>query len=154
MNRLIPAHAGKTYPKCPCPIGGRAHPRSRGENPTFAAKSPICAGSSPLTRGKRDRRNCQRLPIRLIPAHAGKTVVDELGHLPCAAHPRSRGENQVSNLMPDSLEGSSPLTRGKLGGNELVGVLSRLIPAHAGKTFIWSAPDLKTAAHPRSRGEN
>ena len=32
------------------------------------------------------------------------------------------------------LDGSSPLTRGKLGDGELLRVLSRLIPAHAGKT--------------------
>ena len=50
--RLIPAHAGKTVGVQNNPGLCSAHPRSRGENPTFAAIVSNAAGSSPLTRGK------------------------------------------------------------------------------------------------------
>ena len=70
------------------------------------------------------------------------------------AHPRSRGENRALKDALDALEGSSPLTRGKLdhpgGGCHVVG----LIPAHAGKTVLTSWAVCKMRAHPRSRGEN
>ena len=70
------------------------------------------------------------------------------------AHPRSRGENGPLPAEGMELDGSSPLTRGKLGGDELVGVLSRLIPAHAGKTRTTGGKSPPPSAHPRSRGEN
>ena len=96
----------------------------------------ICprGGSSPLTRGKpfpllraRERRG-------LIPAHAGKTRGFARRKLGAGAHPRSRGENGGIGTHDQADEGSSPLTRGKRRGGELVGWPSGLIPAHAGKT--------------------
>ena len=51
----------------------RAHPRSRGENEYQARKSVAVLGSSPLTRGKRNRLRQAYLDGGLIPAHAGKT---------------------------------------------------------------------------------
>ena len=53
--RLIPAHAGKTDNHGCIRIGGRAHPRSRGENDLIRVAGYLSVGSSPLTRGKRYR---------------------------------------------------------------------------------------------------
>ena len=50
--RLIPARAGKTYPKTAKYVRCGAHPRSRGENPAFVMMCAIVGGSSPLARGK------------------------------------------------------------------------------------------------------
>ena len=50
--------------------------------------------------------------------------------------------------------GSSPLTRGKLGGPRVEHLAHGLIPAHAGKTGAERTEYLKRGAHPRSRGEN
>ena len=50
------------------------------------------------------------------------------------AHPRSRGENMVSDGKVSLEDGSSPLTRGKPDGKLRTSNMSRLIPAHAGKT--------------------
>ena len=59
--RLIPAHAGKTAPKCLAHDLAQAHPRSRGENARSAWRTSRPPGSSPLTRGKRAcRRQCRR----------------------------------------------------------------------------------------------
>ena len=51
-RRLIPAHAGKTLPRCGAACGSSAHPRSRGENLMYQVTPATMRGSSPLTRGK------------------------------------------------------------------------------------------------------
>ena len=50
--------------------------------------------------------------------------------------------------------GSSPLARGKHGGDRKRRQGSRLIPARAGKTDLAVSGRLAAGAHPRSRGEN
>ena len=71
--RLIPAHAGKTRsPGTPIIVPG-AHPRSRGENEKICQRVASWAGSSPLTRGKREHGGDDVPHGGLIPAHAGKT---------------------------------------------------------------------------------
>ena len=171
---LIPAHAGKTtrnrYPQ----FHTKAHPRSRGENPTFAAIVSKAAGSSPLTRGKPSIASQRRRTPRLIPAHAGKTCSQRCGCGRRRAHPRSRGENELPQtrnvLMPahprsrgENLPqrrharldaGSSPLTRGKPFRALLIRPRFRLIPAHTGKTGRACFRSRLRPAHPRSRGEN
>ena len=131
-----------------------AHPRSRGENHIMRHDRFTTPGSSPLTRGKR-HRECRRWHcLRLIPAHAGKTVASKPATLLPLAHPRSRGENKERHGEVIAAQGSSPLTRGKLDGRH-PGVCSvRLIPAHAGKTASSAHSRTSRPAHPRSRGEN
>ena len=154
VGRLIPAHAGKTRDGLRYSSGHPAHPRSRGENTPRPFTASHRAGSSPLTRGKRGDAASVAMLQRLIPAHAGKTVVYCLPASAVAAHPRSRGENARAGRPPRSAGGSSPLTRGKrrllparVGGR-------RLIPAHAGKTRRCTPRKARGPAHPRSRGEN
>ena len=171
---LIPAHAGKTREMRTPASASWAHPRSRGENSKLQAALNEGRGSSPLTRGKH-LVHAKHLPAGgLIPAHAGKTP-----HLPhparrrgahprsrgentgvssasvaVGAHPRSRGENTYQPIGVKPSEGSSPLTRGKLGGLGGLCVRPGLIPAHAGKTRPSTMPRARSGAHPRSRGEN
>ena len=90
----------------------------------------------------------------LIPAHAGKTTEPDTPITPETAHPRSRGENNVAWHDPATPTGSSPLTRGKLGAVADSLSARGLIPAHAGKTSTRYSPGHRSAAHPRSRGEN
>ena len=71
---LIPTHAGKTSHNPAHRSASTAHPRSRGENMTQAAPGDLVCGSSPFTRGKRDRARRRARHRRLIPAHAGKTA--------------------------------------------------------------------------------
>ena len=154
MLGLIPAHAGKTRRRQARGSGGRAHPRSRGENESRDAHSSEPTGSSPLTRGKQIDGALVGLAGRLIPAHAGKTTRPTQPPSRPEAHPRSRGENLFSPPDCPSVSGSSPLTRGKRMLPSWKGPEDRLIPAHAGKT---SGRGLRTnagPAHPRSRGEN
>ena len=171
---LIPAHAGKTrdsvtgtgrlrahprsrgenyvYPFRTRRAG--AHPRSRGENVVTACLPAFARGSSPLTRGKLSAFGGDGPSMRLIPAHAGKTVRSAAVLALIRAHPRSRGENAGKQQRTSRLRGSSPLTRGKQrreGGGRAAG---GLIPAHAGKTRLSNSSSCQGRAHPRSRGEN
>ena len=150
---LIPAHAGKTHPRARLVRLSWAHPRSRGENVTGVMQTIGEVGSSPLTRGKRSTAATSSPKARLIPTHAGKTDLVRDLHGWSLAHPHSRGENRAFWRFVSVVPGSSPLTRGKLGGSPLAHLPCRLIPAHAGKTCSRrSAPPMR-AAHPHSRGE-
>ena len=111
-------------------------------------------GSSPLTRGKRERPGRVPTPGGLIPAHAGKTVIFFSFYGSAWAHPRSRGENAFNGPARPTEEGSSPLTRGKLAFRGDVPPGPGLIPAHAGKTTKDEVVGVAKRAHPRSRGEN
>ena len=131
---LIPAHAGKTHSCSSSPPAREAHPRSRGENVSRKSSPPHRRGSSPLTRGKPTLNKTGSRSCGLIPAHAGKTACTADRNSDGWAHPRSRGENELSAKVAHNAQGSSPLTRGKPPS-----VSSRrwdpgLIPAHAGKT--------------------
>ena len=133
------------------------------------------SGSSPLTRGKPQRRprEARRLGLipthagktirasitfgsvrRLIPTHAGKTSSDSSSAQSEKAHPHSRGENLAGhpNVLRD--RGSSPLTRGKQFDLVLRATARRLIPTHAGKTIPRQSTARRSPAHPHSRGEN
>ena len=174
LQRLIPAHAGKTASAGTQPESRAAHPRSRGENRLEFAAQEGNNGSSPLTRGKPVEHLRDRRPRRLIPAHAGKTRTRGPTHRRTKAHPRSRGENRgphaalfvrggsspLTRGKPNRRlshrpgSGSSPLTRGKLHVPRLAIPRGRLIPAHAGKTDRIAPSLTLRTAHPRSRGEN
>ena len=151
---FIPAHAGKTQLPQPRSRVSWAHPRSRGENAYTLFRARRYRGSSPLTRGKLRHFLAQARRGRLIPAHAGKTRCLESLLRRTRAHPRSRGENEESVPPCGGREGSSPLTRGKHGGQVSDGLPPGLIPAHAGKTQPRRRRHSARRAHPRSRGEN
>ena len=72
---LIPAHAGKTSTCGRRSTSWTAHPRSRGENICSGVNLSFLEGSSPLTRGKRFWPYARGILRRLIPAHAGKTLL-------------------------------------------------------------------------------
>ena len=136
VEGLIPAHAGKTRNAVPGRRPNRAHPRSRGENGQPVTTLPRYVGSSPLTRGKLDRRRRRPVRPRLIPAHAGKTTGGEWSHGRVRAHPHSRGENGFVGQYCQPSRGSSPLTRGKTMTS---GAWSNTSPAHPhsrGKTNL------------------
>ena len=152
--RLIPAHAGKTISSPDSSRGGRAHPRSRGENFTRPRPASVVCGSSPLTRGKHALSIRVRRALGLIPAHAEKTLPVSPRRSRTRAHPRSHGENMGLPIGYVSTPGSSPLTRGKRASGWHGASCGGLIPAHAGKTDQRGARGSTRAAHPRSRGEN
>ena len=131
---LIPTHAGKTRRTTAASASVRAHPHSRGENTVRYVDTSGVVGSSPLTRGKRNKPRRVILRARLIPTHAGKTIPIRFRRRAQRAHPHSRGENQDLVRGGCVVVGSSPLTRGKHSGRLASLGSRRLIPTHAGKT--------------------
>ena len=111
-------------------------------------------GSSPRGRGKLSPHRRWRACRGLIPAWAGKT--DSLGLIDRAdpAHPRVGGENRSGSGWLIIGPGSSPRGRGKQSCRCVPWVLSRLIPAWAGKTASLPVSESNRAAHPRVGGEN
>ena len=70
-----------------------AHPRVGGENADLMLAVTRSKGSSPRGRGKLVRHVQARVPVRLIPAWAGKTTALLAVIVPIPAHPRVGGEN-------------------------------------------------------------
>ena len=151
---LIPARAGKTEIAHVCLDYLEAHPRAGGENQDENIINLSKQGSSPRGRGKPRWTRPSLIPVRLIPARAGKTF-------PCVgqardsrAHPRAGGENKIVIALVRSGTGSSPRGRGKLPASMLEAPRTGLIPARAGKTPCTRGGTGSRWAHPRAGGEN
>ena len=111
-------------------------------------------GSSPRMRGKQTTSLSVRSKTGLIPAHAGKTGAKQGNQVRKRAHPRACGENPAATTEPTQYGGSSPRMRGKPIARIGYRDISRLIPAHAGKTASATLNALRAGAHPRACGEN
>ena len=112
--RLIPAGAGRTFPRLASFSVMKAHPRWRGED---------------LGRGRVRRRRGG-----LIPAGAGRTGESRCRPGRSPAHPRWRGEDALASLRASASRGSSPLARGGRCLARMSTHRSGLIPAGAGRT--------------------
>ena len=90
---------------------------------------------------------------RIIPAYAGKSMLINTYGTPDKDHPRLRGEKSDIPTPSMLYKGSSPLTRGK--GDDCFPrlVVSRIIPAYAGKSPLSGGPEGPVRDHPRLRGE-
>ena len=126
----------------------------RGENENDDTQWHRIMGSSPHARGKRSFASCSDFIVRLIPACAGKTAVDNGTRGNAWAHPRMRGENSAFSQHRRTQLGSSPHARGKPCNFVFSQLTAGLIPACAGKTLHGCKPFCPTQAHPRMRGEN
>ena len=73
-----PAYAGKTTPVSSTIRARQDHPRIRGENSITHALLPSFLGSPPHTRGKLALYKETILFIRITPAYAGKTLVEQV----------------------------------------------------------------------------
>ena len=91
-------------------------------------------GSSPRVRGKLEDKEWALVHDGLIPACAGKTKNWASSLKTRRAHPRVCGENREIEYFGWYEQGSSPRVRGKRITTALVPLLTRLIPACAGKT--------------------
>ena len=112
-GRIIPAHAGQTRARSRRPYPPTDHPRACGAN-TWALTGSIKEdGSSPRMRSKLFH-NCSVLCfVRIIPAHAGQTMVAGRHSTPSTDHPRACGANSVRLSKRRHATGSSPRMRGK-----------------------------------------
>ena len=151
---IIPAYAGST--------GGVSlrvaflsdHPRIRGEHRNASSRASQAAGSSPHTRGAHLRLRLATRQLRIIPAYAGSTSRGRRLRHRWRDHPRIRGEHAARGAWPVGADGSSPHTRGALPRDQAGLFEARIIPAYAGSTTSSVSRELRTADHPRIRGEH
>ncbi len=151
-DRLIPARAGRTRHRPSSIIRPRAHPRSRGADPSGDPGGGLSAGSSPLARGGRGSGSSALTCTGLIPARAGRTRRPRTKRRRSEAHPRSRGADRTQPHLRTVVSGSSPLARGGPAGYRALGLVRGLIPARAGRTLCVVEDRPVIRAHPRSRG--
>ena len=111
-KRIIPAYAGSTVAAPRASAIRQDHPRIRGEHPIAAKPDNLVMGSSPHTRGARERCEADVAGAGIIPAYAGSTRFKGLICDFCTDHPRIRGEHASGGGAARSIPGSSPHTRG------------------------------------------
>ena len=132
--RITPAHAGKSLFSRPARCPSQDHPRPCGEKRTkanFKLKNP---GSPPPMRGKDIESSSFKSALRITPAHAGKSMQEQDKPLFEEDHPRPCGEKTCWHCEDRLCPGSPPPMRGKdnrITSNRRV---SRITPAHAGKS--------------------
>ena len=154
FTRIIPAHAGNTLTAYSLVLECRDHPRACGEHlyPPFDRCAP--SGSSPRMRGTPDIAPSSSYPARIIPAHAGNTLISRSSTRRTWDHPRACGEHRFTTFRVETSSGSSPRMRGTHRGNFRAGSSTGIIPAHAGNT-IRPGGYLDTCwDHPRACGEH
>ena len=153
-ERIIPAYAGSTSSGSVTRSRTSDHPRIRGEHHFQKAWNSSKAGSSPHTRGARTCRIPAPRSRRIIPAYAGSTSWSRRRRRSWGDHPRIRGEHLSPFAHFSTVNGSSPHTRGALGGSTFRRCFSRIIPAYAGSTWRGLRRPRPQPDHPRIRGEH
>ena len=154
VNRITPAHAGKTQRMQRGSQSMEDHPRACGENKLMLYGGFMMTGSPPRMRGKPPLRCASPRRERITPAHAGKTSTACTSRQKQRDHPRACGENSLGRQGRVGGGGSPPRMRGK-PGIDLFGVEDfGITPAHAGKTDAGARRDGFREDHPRACGEN
>ena len=152
--RIIPAHAGQTAFGNASAYAGPDHPRACGANVVAVMANEVVPGSSPRMRGKPRSVSHVSAPGRIIPAHAGQTLLCFSRPVPGSDHPRACGANGTTKRLPITLTGSSPRMRGKPAVFAIAEDTERIIPAHAGQTSTLPRLAHLIADHPRACGAN
>ena len=133
VDRITPAHAGKSACYFPENSVYEDHPRACGEKVSERHHLGAVRGSPPRMRGKAILSGDYELDKRITPAHAGKRA--------------------TLLLCSSNIRGSPPRMRGKDVPASFLVVELGITPAHAGKSgqalqvipWRWD--------HPRTRGE-
>ena len=95
-----------------------------------------------------------KVPYRITPACAGKTVDMIPERYFYGDHPRVCGKNRYVCVHYSKSIGSPPRVREKLQGKKTLNVMNGITPACAGKTVIQMFQKLPLQDHPRVCGKN
>ena len=153
-TRIIPAYAGSTRTTSTRWTTSTDHPRIRGEHAFGVGDFLIDLGSSPHTRGARQRPAHTEHGHGIIPAYAGSTLSGVRAASRGGDHPRIRGEHSCFSWPCVSCRGSSPHTRGAQDHPRHPCREIGIIPAYAGSTTADGPTAASTRDHPRIRGEH
>ena len=100
LRRIIPAHAGQTKSCTSHNMTRPDHPRACGANVKSPSIFTFLLGSSPRMRGKLVMMTRDVMVGRIIPAHAGQTLLVMAATHACPDHPRACGANTVAVPPP------------------------------------------------------
>ena len=114
---------------------------------------PASYGSPPHMRGKGRVRHVFLPFSGITPAHAGKSSILVAHWSAVWDHPRTCGEKSGSMSNFSRCSGSPPHMRGKVPYHDNAWFLTRITPAHAGKSFARNALQTSCEDHPRTCGE-
>ena len=154
VQRITPAHAGKTTVAVQQVRHHTDHPRACGENSAYGKVHFLRFGSPPRMRGKPFPLPVPSFASRITPAHAGKTFSLPGSRALPPDHPRACGENHFSSSSTSKNAGSPPRMRGKPATTLSQPRYPRITPAHAGKTRDIIQVRYERPDHPRACGEN
>ena len=154
VRGITPACAGKTGLILHTEIGGKDHPRMRGEDRPSRAKEIKLIGSPPHARGRLKTTDAKEASGRITPACAGKTSRTVRMGRRRRDHPRMRGEDVSRKTQVPPHQGSPPHARGRQVTQRPANVSWGITPACAGKTPHRSRSAAVGADHPRMRGED
>ncbi len=152
--RFIPAGAGNTPPIAVAYESNAVYPRWRGEHVFRLSGHFVHSGLSPLARGTRGYMELNRMWVRFIPAGAGNTDIQRTVKPQFMVYPRWRGEHKTRNFYSSLDPGLSPLARGTHRCERAEKKAQRFIPAGAGNTSPFPAPEPSLPVYPRWRGEH
>ena len=152
-GRIIPAHAGNS-PPCGRRLPQRSdHPRACGELVQKPGDLRMKVGSSPRMRGTLVEKTKGSQCYRIIPAHAGNSLIVLHLFFAVADHPRACGELTLNMVPVVGPLGSSPRMRGTPPPPSCRRDASRIIPAHAGNSGRREVRWYRLPDHPRACGE-
>ncbi len=153
IQRITPAHAGKSVGVGQAGAVHRDHPRACGEKGNGAPLFCKNLGSPPRMRGKAQSRAAHTSQSRITPAHAGKRVIGAVSLFAGRDHPRACGEKGYWRCIVICGAGSPPRMRGKVTGVKDRPARYRITPAHAGKRPQCPPQLGRWGDHPRACGE-
>ena len=130
------------------------HPRACGEHTEYEILAILLRGSSPRMRGTPHQQLAVRYRVRIIPAHAGNTLMHCRALSVSRDHPRACGEHIDSPTGHIRSVGSSPRMRGTPARDRCQHHRAGIIPAHAGNTGQWMHKLPNGRDHPRACGEH
>ena len=132
---ITPACAGKRAVATVNKFIAWDHPRMCGEKMHMLLCVPASYGSPPHMRGKGRVRHVFLPFSGITPAHAGKSSILVAHWSAVWDHPRTCGEKSGSMSNFSRCSGSPPHMRGKVPYHDNAWFLTRITPAHAGKSF-------------------
>ena len=150
---ITPAHAGKSFTSFYHYTTFWDHPRTCGEKLIPPLLGFGLTGSPPHMRGKERGSTSRQRRKGITPAHAGKSPAMSPGHITLRDHPRTCGEKGISDFSGNYEDGSPPHMRGKARSPLLFPGISRITPAHAGKSGSAARTGCCNQDHPRTCGE-
>ena len=151
--RITPAHAGNSILRMGERHFQQDHPRTCGEQQSFAPPLVHREGSPPHMRGTELQFEPNSVIFGITPAHAGNSAFQSMTIGLTWDHPRTCGEQIAYDYVDCIRSGSPPHMRGTAVRHLHSAERSGITPAHAGNRATICNFFMHWKDHPRTCGE-